>query len=211
MCGSDGLSSSSSLLICGNHAAVRQKIHLTPCPVLRGQLSPRSRRAKRLCSKDRQSARRSPPGRPWELANLCRLEFSSRTTGQSNARETMASIAARRLSAGFRSLPAFSKVADFSVAPTPRRSTYSFSSFVSSACHRSKPNARVCKFLGSSRSSRSEPRAAGWFGIVEATSRDASLDFVFPKEKSTLQFQEKIAPKAAGAFAKRHLNGSPHT
>src|SRR5271167_4833081 len=38
MCGSDRLSSSSSLLICGNHAAVRQKIHLTPCPVLRGQL-----------------------------------------------------------------------------------------------------------------------------------------------------------------------------
>jgi hypothetical protein len=28
---------------------------------------------------------RSPPGRPWELANFCRLEFSSRTTSQSDA------------------------------------------------------------------------------------------------------------------------------
>ncbi len=45
--------------------------------------------------------------------------------------------------------------------------------------HRSQPNARVCKSLGSLRSSRSEPSATGWSGIVEATSRDASTNCVF--------------------------------
>jgi len=45
--------------------------HFRATPVLPSSpLAPRSRGPKRLGSKDRQSARRSPPGRPWELRNF---------------------------------------------------------------------------------------------------------------------------------------------
>src|SRR5271169_4047212 len=58
--------------------------HFRATPVLPSSpLAPRSRGPKRLGSKDRQSARRSPPGRPWELRNFRgRLGSPTRASGR---------------------------------------------------------------------------------------------------------------------------------
>ena len=106
-------------------------------------------------------------GRRFNLFNLFQRHFQ-------------AGNSARRLSAGFHSLPAFPKVADFSAAPTPCLFHRWFWLYCIQRLHQeSQPNARVCKSLGILAGSRSEPSATGSSGIVEATSRDASTNCVF--------------------------------